>query len=157
MALRNPSVIALYTPYPALQQFATGTFTISISGTVGVGSNASFSGAATLSQTASLTRLFINQNPVPVDIFTPYTSSVWLPVPPFGSVGSLATVNIGCSVAGNPSVASIATNSQLAIAGSAISLQLNITNPYAGAMTLTSTVLTVEYFTFVVTPAFTNS
>lgn len=155
MSLSDPSAVTLYTPYPALQEFANGTFTVNISGTVAVSATATFTGSASLSRPNGLTRLYINQSPVPSGGFSvaTYTAADWLTTPPYGTAGTPSVV-IGCSIAGDPSTTEISTISFDTITASSIAFTVVIQNPYAGTMTLTNTTLTVKYFTFVPTPAF---
>lgn len=158
MSLANPNNISFYSPNPALQVFGTGSFTISISGTVAGGGSATYSGSTTLAQTGSLIRLFVNQNTVPGGFNAPpYTTSDWLPFPPYGtSTSGIAGLTIGCSVSGDSSVSGNIQIVNVLISGTSLSVECINNNPYSGTMTMTSTTLTFKYIAYTITPAFTG-
>ena len=158
MTLVNPNNISFYSPNPALQVFGTGSFTIGISGTVGAGDTVTYSGSTTLSQTGSLIRLFVNQSTVPGGFNAPpYTTSDWLPFPPYGtSTSGIAGLTIGCIVAGDSSVSGNIILNSITISGTSLSVSCINNNPYAGTMTMTSTTLTFQYIAYTITPAFTG-
>lgn len=120
-----------------------GSFVINTSGSVSAGGTVNFSGSVSIDTSRGSFNIFVLQNPVPTDVFTNYDNTTLLPELVLGSFG-VPTLNNGCTVVGNPSVASIALVGSFSISSSGISAILSCTNPYSGTMTLTATIFTLS-------------
>lgn len=154
MPLPNLDKLTLYTPIPALQNSASGSFTITVSGVLAPSTPTNYRGSTTFSRKNSVVRLYLSQNVTPVDAFTDYSAGALLPSPPYGSQSDSPLLNVKCSVTGSPSVTSIAVSVSTQFTVNNLTTTISINNPFAGNMTLTTTVFTVRYISFLPSQAF---
>lgn len=132
---------------PTFRDGDQDSFSITISGTVGAGATRTWSGSDVFARASRMVRYSMSQNPVPASIPTSYTASDRLPLNLLVG-GSNFSAYIGCSVAGIPSISSIAPNIYITSTTSGVSVTVSVLNPNAGTMTMTDTVITVYYTAF---------
>lgn len=131
---------------PSFRNGDSSSFTVTVSGTVGAGATATKgSGSAVFAKATRMVRYSMQQDIVPS--IAQYTSSNRVPLAIMVG-GSSFSPFIGCSVAGSPSVTEIAPNIYITSTTTGVSVSVDINNPFAGTMTLTTTVLTIYYTAF---------
>lgn len=140
--------IQLTSSLPAYMNVESGQFIINVAGSLASSATTNVSNSITSDTTKGSIKVYLQQTPVPSDVFTIYGTNTLLPVMPWGNNVQSPLVNIGCSVSGNPSVASQPVNINLRLTTTGISATITVTNPYAGTMTLTSTTFTFRYSIF---------
>lgn len=126
---------------PAYMKVQEGSFTINVSGSVGAGLSATFNGSDSVAITKGSLKVYIRQSPVPVSTIAYYDSNSLLPVPAYGAGSGTPSLILGASGAASE----IDALFWVSLGPSGISASINIFNPNAGSITLTSTTFTVYY------------
>jgi hypothetical protein len=137
--------IALISSLPSFRNANSGSFTVSIAGNVGVGATVTWSGSVAFTASSRMVRYSMQQDVVPA--VAAYTSSDRVPIAQMVG-GSNFTPYVACSVAGVPAVTEIAPNVYITSTLTGANAIVSITNPYAGVMTTTATVMTIYYTAF---------
>lgn len=141
----NLDKVAFSSRLPAFKNNDSGSFTVSIFGTVGASATVTWTGSTSFTKNARMVRYSMQQSSVPA--VAGYTASSRVPVAQMVGGSSLSPY-LGCTVSGSPSVTSIAPNIYISSTQTGANVTVAVTNPNAGTMTMTSTVLTFYYTAF---------
>lgn len=133
---------------PALMKVQEGSFNVVVSGSIGAGNSATFTGNTGTQIQKGTIKMYIRQNPVPAGSFpglVDYNSSTYLAAPPAGATNGEPFVWVGCSVAGDPFTQEIDALVSYFISPSGLSVSIYIFNNTGGTMSLTNTTFTFYY------------
>lgn len=140
----NWEYISTAASYKAVQ---TGTFTVTVSGTIASGTQQTYTGSSAVSLRTGSVKLYFTQDNVPLTApLIDYTSSTLIPAPPAGASNGNPIIWVGCTVSGGDPTTEIDVLMNIRMDNTTgISATLYIFNPTLGTMTLTTTTFTFRY------------